>query len=262
MPVRLLYVLAAAPLWSAANPAAWTVAEQERFLRAARIVRDEPVGKGINRTRKLILSDGRRTHAAHLQTVDIYMPVFRGKDGSREDRFKDSWKFEVAAWRLAKLLGLEDMVPPTVARSVNGKPAAVSWWLEDVWMDEKERVQRGLEPADPRRWNRQMDAVRIFDQLIYNVDRSQENILITRDWRAWMIDHTRAFRRWRTLRNPDAVFRCDPRLADRLAGLRRDDLNRELSPFLTAEELNALAARRDQIVAKLRAAGYSARPAR
>ena len=39
-----------------------------------------------------------------------------------------------------------------------------------------------------------MQLVRLFDQLIYNIDRNIGNLMITNDWRIWAIDHTRAFR--------------------------------------------------------------------
>ena len=39
-----------------------------------------------------------------------------------------------------------------------------------------------------------MQIVRLFDQLIYNIDRNLGNLMITNDWTIWAIDHTRAFR--------------------------------------------------------------------
>ncbi len=80
------------------------------------------------------------------------------------------------------------------------------------------------------------------------MDRSRENLLITTDWRVLMIDHTRAFRKWKTLRNPAAITQCRPDLLHALKTLSRDAVTRELSPYLTAEEIDALMARRDLIV--------------
>jgi hypothetical protein len=137
---------------------------------------------------------------------------------------------------------------------VDGKPSAVTWWVDDILMDERQRLARNLHPPDTALWNAQMDSIRIFDQLIYNMDRSQENLLIGRDWHPWMIDHTRAFRKWPSLRNPAAITNCDPALLQALKDLRRSDVSRELGPFLTAEEQDALMARRDLIVAALQSA--------
>jgi hypothetical protein len=229
----------------------WTVSAKEHFLLTARIIDDEAAGKGLTNSRKVTMSDGRRTHKAHVQTLDVYTPLFKGKDGSQEKDFKDSWKFNVAAYRLAKMLHLTDMVPVSVARVVNGKPASLDWWVDGVLMDEKERLQQHISPPDVSAWNRQMDTIRVFDQLIYNMDRSQENLLIARDWKPWMIDHSRSFRKWTTLRDPAAITHCNPDLLRALQKLRRDELSRELSLFLTAEEIDGLLARRDLIVNKI-----------
>jgi hypothetical protein len=154
----------------------------------------------------------------------------------------------VAAYRLAKLLHLTNMVPVSVARTVDGKPASVSWWIDGVVMDERDRIQRNIAPPDVVAWNAQMDTIRIFDQLIYNMDRSQENLLITGDWKVWMIDHTRAFRKWPTLRRPTAVTHCNPDLLRWLKALRREEVARDMGDLLSEEEIDGLMARRDVIL--------------
>ena len=248
MCARALLVVIPALLANAAPSDRWTIPEQERFLRTARVLNESYAGKGINDSKKAILTDGRRRHQAHIQFIDIYQPLFKGKDGSEEKDFKDTWKFNVAAYRLARLLGLTNMVPPSVERTVDGKPASVTWWLDGIAMDEKERLAKGIKPPDVLAWNAQMDAIRVFDQLIYNMDRSQENLLIGSDWKAYMIDHTRAFRKWPKLRNPAAITKCSPELLRSLKALTRDAVASALSPYVSAEEIDGLMARRDLIV--------------
>ncbi len=261
-PFLLLCSVSALLVGHATVPEKWTLPQEERFLSTARILSESYAGKGITDSKKAMLTDGRRTHAAHIQFIDVYMPLFKGKDGSTEEDFKDSWKFNVAAYRLAKLLHLTDMVPASVARMVDGKPASVTWWLDGIAMDEKERLAKHIEPPDIPAWNRQMDTIRIFDQLIYNMDRSQENLLIGNDWRAYMIDHTRAFRKWAKLRNPAAVTHCSPELFRALIALQRSDVQRDLGEFLTPEEIDGLMVRRDLIVQKLEQNGEGGRHGR
>src|SRR5580658_1791537 len=237
------------------NTSGWTLAQKENFLLTASISDGVYAGKGITQSQKVTLTEGATTHAAHVQTIDVYMPLFKGKDGSREQDFKDSWKFNVAAYRLAKLIGLTDMVPVCVPRVVNGKPAAVDWWVDNVLMDEKERVTKTIQPPDAARWRGQMDTIRVFDQLIYNMDRSEENLLITTNWDVWMIDHSRTFRKWTSLRNPAAITHCRPELLQALKNLRRADVAQQLGTFITDDEINGLMARRDLIVAKLEGRG-------
>lgn len=237
------------------STAHWTLAQKEHFLLTADISDMQYAGKGITDSSKATLTEGNISHPAHIQSVDIYMPLFKGKDGSQEQDFKDSWKFNVAAYRLAKLLNLTDMVPVSVSRIVNGKPSSIDWWVDDVLMDERTRVEQKIRPPEMVRWNGQMDTIRIFDQLIYNMDRSEENLLITKTWDVWMIDHTRAFRKWTSLRNPAAITHCKPPLLQALKHLRRADVARDLGPFLTDAEIDGLMARRDLIVSKLEGRG-------
>jgi hypothetical protein len=90
--------------------------------------------------------------------------------------------------------------------------------------------------------------MRVFDQLIYNIDRNLGNLLITSDWRMWMIDHTRAFRRHRTLLSERDLRGCDRTMLARLETLDKATLTRELSRWLEMGEIEALLARRDRIV--------------
>ena len=235
--------------------AAWTPAEEERFLLTAQVEDVDPAGKGITGSLKAMLSDGMREHAAHIQSVDLYMPLFRGRDGSEEREFKDTWKFNVAAYRLARLLHLTYMVPVSVARPFQDKPSAFTWWVDGVTMDERERLARRVEPPDAGRWNAYMETIRVFDQLIFNTDRSQENLLITKDWSVWMIDHTRAFRIWPVLRNARAVTGCNPQLLRWLKALDRGEVAAAMGDLLTAEEIDGLMARRDLILGRLEEQG-------
>lgn len=253
MRTRVLIAGVAAVLLCQAASDTWSLADKEQFLLTAQIVSVVPTGKGITGTKKVTLTDGHREHAAHIQTIDLYMPVFHGRDGTEELEFKDSWKFNVAAYRMAKLLHLTNMVPVAVAREFEGKPASYSWWVDDLMMDERDRAVQKLMPPDIPKWNQQMQTIRIFDQLIYNTDRSQENMLITNDWNVWMIDHTRAFRRWPVLRRPDAVTQCGPQLLGALKALQWEEVAGAMGDLLTPPEVAALMARRDLIVAKVEA---------
>ena len=75
----------------------------------------------------------------HIQTVDIAKPVFEAGRNT-ELNFKDTYRYNIAGYRVAQLLGLTT-VPMSVERDVDGKMAAVTWWVDDVQMDEKERLK-------------------------------------------------------------------------------------------------------------------------
>jgi len=223
-----------------------TPAEQETFLLEARIIRSRSAPGGITGSRRVTLTNGVLTHDAHVQSIEEARRTFQGARGV-ELNFRDSWRYNVAAYRLSVLLGL-DMVPVTVQRHYDRGPAAFTWWVDDVLMDEGTRLKRKVRAPDTRTWNQQMYVVRVFDQLIYNVDRNVGNLLITSDWRVWMIDHTRAFRWHRTLRAVGDLKGCDRTLLARLEALDKATLERELSSWLDLPEMAGLLARRDAIV--------------
>ena len=241
-----------------ATTEAWTDAEMERFLKAAKVIKTKAASKGVTNSTQATMSDGTITHDAHIQIIDEYKREFRSSTGIEFD-FRDSWSFNVAAYKLDRLIGL-NMVPVSIPGRYRSSRAAISWWVNDVMMDEGARLKRNLEaPEDKKRlWNQQIYMLRIFDQLIYNVDRNLGNQLISSDWRIWAIDHTRAFRKHTTLKSPAYVSRCDREVFQRLKALDRDLLKRELGPYLDDGQIKGILARRDAIVSKLESVGPSA----
>jgi hypothetical protein len=242
--VCLLHVAVAAAAQSL------TTDQQADFLRTARIVSAAPIGKGVTRPFRLTLTDGSLTHDAAFQSVDEKREMARtGRGSTMELNFVDSWRFNIAAHHVAALLGIADMVPVSVQRSWNGKVGALTWWVDDVLMDEEERRKTGAEPPNREEWGRQQLRMRVFTQLVYDTDRNQGNTLITRDWRLVMIDFSRAFRSWKKLRDPLTTLpRCDRRLFAAMRTLTKESVQRATGDHLMSYEIEALLARRDILV--------------
>jgi hypothetical protein len=237
---------APAPAPPAAAAPTLSIAEQEQFLKKAKIVRTKGVSTGITGTLRATLSDGVTTHDASIQTIDEYKQRFEGTQGT-EFNFRDTWRYNVAAYRLDRLLEL-GMIPPSVERAYNGKIGSFTWWVDDVLMDETARLKKKIEAPDSKRWNEQMWHVRMFDQLIYNVDRNLGNLLIDTEWRIWMIDHTRAFRVYDTLKAQGNLARLDRHVIERLKELDKNTLKKTMEDYLTPSEQETLLKRRDVIV--------------
>lgn len=221
--------------------------QQEHFLATAKIINIRAAKGGITGTRRATLSDGTTTHDAHIQSIDESKARFEGASGT-ELNFRDSYKYNIAAYRLDKMLDLR-MIPASVERNVEGQTAAVTWWVDDVLMEEGERMKKHIEPPDGDSWNNQMYVVRVFDQLIFNTDRNVGNLLITKDWRIWMIDHSRAFRMHTSVKTPKNLVRCERELLAAMKRLDQPGLTREMNGLLTSMEIKGLLKRRDQIVA-------------
>jgi hypothetical protein len=244
--VALTLVSQAAPAPSAAAPL--TREQMSQFLQTAKVVSKHGINKGITNPIRLTLSDGTITHDAAFTYVDQHRAVMQLESGRTEIDFVDSYKYTLAAYALAEILGVDDMMPVTVAREWDNQPGALSWWL-DTKFDEGERLKRKIEPPDQDAWGRQTYRMRVFSALVADTDRNAGNILIGQDWKLWMIDFTRAFRRFHDLQSPQTLNRCDSRLLGRLRSLTASEVASRTTPYLSTREIEALMARRDAIVA-------------
>jgi len=222
-------------------------AEQERFLLTARIISGRMIVQGTTHTARVTMSDGATTHDAHVQTIDLHLATFKAPDGAVEKDFTDSYKYNIAAYLVEKMLDL-NMSPTCVYREYNDKPASFCWWLDDVMFDELARREKKTEPPDGEKWVRELNDVRVFDQLIDNEDRNQGNLLYDRNWNVWMIDHSRAFRTTTELRKPDALRRVSLKLMNGMKNMNLQECNARLKPYLTDEQIRCLLVRRDLLL--------------
>jgi hypothetical protein len=228
-------------------PAPSLASEQmEAFLLKARVSNQRDAGGGVTGSRRATLTDGQVTHDVHIQTIDEAKAVFESGRNT-ELNFKDTYRYNIAGYRVARLIGLST-VPMSVERTVDGKMAAVTWWVDDVKMDEKERLKTKTMGPDPVKTTKQIQIMRVFDELIQNRDRNQGNILWTSDFTMWLIDHTRAFRLGKALLKPEQLARIERGLLDRLRALTPDALAQAVGNSLTKFEQDALLTRRDLIV--------------
>jgi len=243
---------AAAQTTGAPAPVTLTPAQMEEFLLSAKVVRTRGAGGGVTGSLRVTLSDGVVTHDAHVQTIDQALAEFRPARGTPEFNFRDSFRYNIAAYRVAVLLGL-DNVPMSVPRRIDGKNAAVTWWVDDVLMTERERLKTRDRGPDGERFAMQTYVQRVFDELIANRDRNLGNMLWTTDWKMWLIDHTRSFRMNDDVLMPQLLVRIDRLLFERLQALTADEIATAAGSSLTTFEIQALLKRRDAIVKHFKA---------
>ncbi len=224
--------------------------EAEAFLRSAEVVDREDIPVGITKPKKITLTDGSRTLRGVFKTIDEFaMKKELGRRDRPERDFRDSYKHEIAAYELDKLLGL-GMVPPTVERRIGRDKGSLQLWVEKA-MTEFDRQERALAPPDLTAWNRQIHNVRLFHQLTYNTDYNNiTNLLVDPDFKVYIIDASRCFRLRHDLRKEEALVRFDRGVMDRLRALTFDQVRERTGRWLSAEQTRALLARRDVIVAR------------
>ncbi len=226
----------------------WSDADKESFLMRAEVVKTKNVHTGVTGTKRATLSDGSVTHDASIQSINVSKTAHATPRGM-EVNFRDSYKYNIAAYRLDRLLNLH-MVPVSVERKIKGKRASVTWWVDDVKMMDKKRYEKKIAPPNRALWNDQRFQVRIFNELVYNTDANLGNLLITQDWKLVMIDFSRGFRRHKDLMDPKNLLNCrlDRRFYDGMRELKEDVVKQRLADMLTEAERGGLLARKDKIV--------------
>ncbi|HPW18489.1 MAG TPA: hypothetical protein PLP83_08945 [Candidatus Aminicenantes bacterium] len=240
-------------------PAQFTEAEQaeydkwEDFLKTAQIVKSVrmPASEGVTQPYALTLEkDGVQRKA-----------LWKNAIGERVGGYKETWKGEIAAYRLNRYLGI-NMVPVTVEREFQGDRGSCQLWV-DSWLDMEAILKKKLSPPGIKNmyFTRALHIQRALDNLISNEDRHQRNYLITEDWRIILIDHSRSFRTTKKFttrliydekfkEGPNFIMATMPRaLFEAIKALTPETLRTVVGEYLTDEELAATMARRDLIVA-------------
>lgn len=230
------------------KPAAFTVEQQKEFLKTAKVIGAKTTSKGVTRPSRLTLSNGDLTHDASFQMIDERKTVatFAGRS---ELNFRDFWGYNIAAHELACLIGRCELVPAAVQRDYRGDTGSYVWWVDNVMMDEGDRVKKRQNPPNVYRWTRQMQMMRMFTALTADTDRNQTNILITDDWRVVLIDFSRAFRLGTDIKNPAALAAIDRDVFDAMKAMTREQLKERASDWLTDPEIDSVMDRRDALVA-------------
>ncbi len=174
----------------------------------------------------------------------------------------DRWRYEIAAYRMDRLLGL-NMVPLTIERRYNEDRGSLQLWEENQFsLKTKNDKKIGVPPRYTYGWNNATFLQRAFDNLIANEDRHANNILITADWRMVLIDHSRSFRTSKqftdkliyTEKHPEGpkLMKQLPRaFVDKLKGLTAESIKAAVGEYLEDDEIKAVLVRRDLILAEI-----------
>ena len=225
----------------------------EDFLKTAKVVAQEQITGPLAVTNPWVLTlekDG-------VQHKAVWKNIF----GERIGGFKETWKGEIAAYRLSRALGL-NMVPVTAEREFQGDRGSCQIWFE-AWNTMETIIKKKLNPPGIKAlYNaRNLCLQRAFDNLIYNVDRHQRNYLIMEDWRMILIDHSRSFATSKKAcsdliydeknkESPKFIMETMPRaFFEALKALTAEGARTAVGEYLTDGEIACMMSRRDLIVA-------------
>jgi len=225
--------------------------EWEEFLKTAEIIKFEDIGEGVTKPYRLYLRKGDEENSG----------CWKNPSGI-EKGFLEGWQYEIAAYEMDKLLGL-NMIPPTVEREFNGKKGSLQMWITSE-MSDLERMEKGIDiPEDHILfWNRKKYLARAFDCLIANEDRTQQNIRYTEDWRTILIDHSRSFRSKRKytrnllygkegIKEIKLIRMLPGEFIGKLKSLHFKAVKDAVGPYLTDKEIEAVLKRRDLLLKEI-----------
>jgi len=209
-------------------------AEFEAFIEAAEVIEVKDLGVGVTKPKKATLAPG------GLVGKVAFKPIRPGRYGG----FWESYKAEIAAYELDKLLGL-DMVPPSVEKRIGGDLGVAVMWVSPT----KSFKDLGGVPTPPAeevpRWNRQLSRAKLFHNLIGNIDPNLGNWLVDPGWNLVLIDHSRAFTTTKDLVHE--MNRVDAALWQRIEALDEQALVAALGPWLGRSEIRAALERRERM---------------
>lgn len=225
----------------------------EEFLKSAEIIRAEEIGEGVTKPWRLYLKEGDSDLSG----------CWKNPKGVK-DGFLEGWQYEIAAYRMDKLLGL-NMIPPTIEREFDGKKGSLQLWIVTKY-SLLDIMEQGIPLPDKNPeatvFNRGKYLARAFDSLIANEDRTQQNVRYTDDWRTILIDHSRSFRSKKKYQNKllygkygskeKQLFRQLPRaFVEKIKALDFDKIKNAVGPYLTDKEINAILARKKLVLAEI-----------
>ena len=202
--------------------------EVEQMLKDGKVAKMEDVPIGVTKPQRATLEGSPMRFA--------WKPLTPGYSKG----FMESYKAEIAAYKLDRMLGL-NMVPPIVERNMNGKNGAAVLWVENTRGWSVEKPPQGPEP----KWSLQLTRMKMFDQLIANIDRNQGNLIYDADWHLFLIDHSRAFTGKKDLKGMAALGRVDRELWTKMQALTLESLDAGLDKWVGTNEKKALLQRRD-----------------
>jgi hypothetical protein len=218
------------------------MASLEKALRECRVVsvkKDEP---GRTSPWSITFAEG----------CAVKRALFRYVDRPRPQPMADSYKYDIAAYELTKLLEV-DMIPPVVEREIEGRKGTLQVFLENC-IREKDRKRKKLEPPNPTTFSNSLEEVKVLENLTYDECQDADDLYIHRDdWRVCRVDFSEAFAPVPELLPGCNITVCSRRFYEGLLKLDEGTVKSALERYLSIEEIGALLIRKGLLIEKIKA---------
>jgi hypothetical protein len=242
--IRLVGAMALVPaVLAAQSPASaktWVgrEAEIEEYLRTAPVTRTEDVPRGVTRPQRAYFAPGGAVDSM------VWKPLRPGMSRG----YYESYKSEIAAYEIDKLLALA-MVPPKVERHMEKDAGVAVMWIAPT----KSFADLGGVPKPPpaqaAAWNRQVVKAKMFQNLIGDIDPNLGNWLVDPAWNLILVDQSRALTTKTKLVHEMQSIDAD--LWTRIQQLTEGTLTTAVGTWIGKREIGAILERREKMQAQI-----------
>ena len=118
----------------------------EELLKTGKITGMKSLPEGVTLPKKATLEINGEKLFGVWKTIDEGPVPTKQLDSGVELQFQDSWRTEIAAYELDKLIGF-GMVPATVPRTFDGKQGSMQFFVDSV-MTETQRYEKKIQPPN------------------------------------------------------------------------------------------------------------------
>jgi hypothetical protein len=175
--------------------------------------------------------------------------IFKHLNSPRPTIIPDSYLYEIAAYKLNKLLGLK-IIPPVVKREINDVEGSLQLMLEEIIsLDIYKR--KNMKPPDQYIFVKNMALIKIFENLTFSKHVEEDILIQKNNWKIWRVDFGESFAPKIQLFPEFDIKHCPKRFYNNLKTLDRNIVHKELHPYLNNEEINALLKRKGLILEKI-----------
>jgi hypothetical protein len=173
--------------------------------------------------------------------------MFKVIDETRPKPLPESYKYELAAYAMDKLLDFQ-RIPPTMKRKIDDVIGSIQIRIEDcIGLDEQRRGN--IAPPDIQAFENGLEEINVFENLIYSKRTELDDILIHEvSWDIYRVDFSDAFDTSPDLIPEQKITRCSKKLFENLRDLSDEVVRARLDVYLNDEEMSALLDRKALII--------------
>ncbi|UCE41690.1 MAG: metallophosphoesterase [Candidatus Aminicenantes bacterium] len=213
----------------------------EYYLKNAAVVKvSKEAVPGRTAAWEINLDDGEFKRRAMFKVVDV----------TRPSSIPDSYKYELAAYALDKLLGF-GRIPPLMEREIEGTKGSLQIRVEKCFGLDEQKMKNAT-PPDPTAFANALEEINVFENLVYIDPKELDDILIQREsWEIYRVDFSEAFNPNPNLIPEQKIKRCSKKLYQNLQELSDEVIKARLSLYINEEEMSALLNRKILIIKTL-----------